>query len=70
MRYFAFLLLLLAGPVELKAGSASTNLAAFGFLGPETYPIDNFISNLRSADLDDDGLQRCRVDGGEHAREL
>src|SRR2546422_2219497 len=39
------------------AGSASTNLPAFGFSGPETYPIDNFIGNLRSADLDGDGLE-------------
>lgn len=31
-----------------------TNL--FGFTGPETFPIDNFIANLRAADLDGDGL--------------
>ena len=29
---------------------------SFGFTGPETYPIDPFISQLRSADLDGDGL--------------
>jgi len=48
---------LLAGDFGAQAGSANTNLPAFGFTGPETYPIDNFIANLRSADLDDDGLE-------------
>src|SRR5258706_14644519 len=30
--------------------------STFGFTGPETYPIDPFISQLRAADLDGDGL--------------
>ena len=59
MRVFAsatiFLLTLTLGA---QAGSVTTtNLPAFGFAGPETYPIDNFIANLRSADLNDDGLE-------------
>ncbi len=33
-----------------------TNDTFFGFTGPETFPIDPFISDLRSADLDGDGL--------------
>jgi hypothetical protein len=38
----------------VSAASADTNF--FGFSGPETFPIDTFIANLRSADLDGDGL--------------
>ena len=34
----------------------TTNDTYFGFTGPETFPIDPFISNLRAADLDGDGL--------------
>jgi hypothetical protein len=33
---------------------APTN--SFGFKGPETFPIDNFIGQLRAADMDGDGL--------------
>ena len=36
--------------------SSKTNDAFFGFTGPETFPIDPFISDLRAADLDGDGL--------------
>src|SRR5688572_12736442 len=36
--------------------AAPTNDTFFGFTGPETFPIDPFISDLRSADLDGDGL--------------
>ena len=49
---------LLAGLV-LLAGTApadTTNLSRFGFAGPEIFPIDNQISQLRVADLDGDGL--------------
>ena len=35
---------------------AETNFHNFGFSGPETYPIDPFIGQLRAADLDGDGL--------------
>src|SRR6266849_6665658 len=38
------------------ASEAETNNTNFGFSGPETYPIDNFIGQLRVADLDGDGL--------------
>src|SRR5712691_5596275 len=38
------------------ASEAETNNTNFGFTGPETYPIDNFIGQLRAADLDGDGL--------------
>jgi hypothetical protein len=43
----------------LVAGSslaATTNVTRFGFTGPEIFPIDNQISQLRVADLDGDGL--------------
>src|SRR5882672_111568 len=39
-----------------RASDGETNNTNFGFTGPETYPIDNFISQLRAADLDGDGL--------------
>ncbi len=38
------------------AASAGTNLSRFGFSGPEIFPIENQISQLRVADLDGDGL--------------
>jgi hypothetical protein len=38
------------------ASDSQTNNINFGFTGPETYPIDNFIGELRAADLDGDGL--------------
>jgi len=42
------------GPVWLWGASTETN--RFGFSGPEIYPIDNQITQLRVADLDGDGL--------------
>ena len=36
--------------------AATTNLNRFGFSGPEIFPIDSQISQLRVADLDGDGL--------------
>jgi len=36
--------------------AAPTNDTYFGFTGPETFPIDPFISDLRAADLNGDGL--------------
>ena len=50
------------------SGSVSTNLPAFGFTGPETYPIENFIGNLRSADLDGDGLEDLIVVNNARSR--
>ncbi|MEK7685126.1 MAG: VCBS repeat-containing protein [Verrucomicrobiota bacterium] len=41
------------GPVA--AAGPSTN--RFGFTGPEIFPIDNQIGQLRAADLDGDGMQ-------------
>ena len=38
------------------AAATETNLTLFGFAGPEIFPIDNAISELRAADLDGDGL--------------
>jgi len=39
-----------------SAHAAGTNAVKFGFGGPEIFPIDNFVSHLRSADVDGDGL--------------
>src|SRR5262249_27408220 len=38
------------------AAKTDNGASSFGFTGPETYPIDPFISQLRAADLDGDGL--------------
>ena len=46
----------LVGAFALGAMGATTNLNGFGFAGPEIFPIDNQISQLRVADLDGDGL--------------
>src|SRR5882672_4362071 len=40
-----------------RASDGESNNTNFGFTGPETYPIDNFIAQLREADLDGDGLK-------------
>jgi len=39
-----------------RASDSATNNLNFGFSGPETYPIDSFIGQLRAADMDGDGL--------------
>src|SRR3974390_44972 len=36
--------------------AGDTNLSRFGFTGPEIFPIDNQLVQLRVADLDGDGL--------------
>ena len=43
------------------ASAAKTETNMFGFVGPETFPIDNFIGNLRAADFDGDGLNDLAV---------
>lgn len=40
----------------------------FGFKGPEIFPIDNLISNLRIADLDGDGLNDIIVVNNAHSK--
>ena len=42
--------------VAWRSLAETTNLSRFGFSGPEIFPIDNAISQLRVADLDGDGL--------------
>ncbi len=46
------------GAQSLIAASAALE---FGFTGPEVFPIQNQIANLRSADLDGDGLNDLAV---------
>src|SRR5207302_2407616 len=38
------------------APAADSSTSHFGFTGPEIFPIDNQLSQLRVADLDGDGL--------------
>jgi hypothetical protein len=52
----ASLLIALSLIWRLPSSAESTNLNRFGFMGPEVFPIDNSISQLRVADLDGDGL--------------
>src|SRR5205809_4799872 len=40
----------------LACCAATTNTNRFGFTGPEIFPIDSQIGQLRVADLDGDGL--------------
>src|SRR5579862_4860570 len=42
--------------LAFHAAAETTNLNRFGFTGPEIFPIDNQLSQLRVADLDGDGL--------------
>ena len=60
MRVFNSFAICLAAGISMAGVSSSrgaeTNLHNFGFTGPETYPIDPFIGQLRAADLDGDGL--------------
>jgi hypothetical protein len=42
---------------ESSSSVPDTNYLNFGFTGPETYPIDNLISQLKAADLNGDGLK-------------
>src|SRR6185503_7812246 len=49
-------ILLLAGRTVAASSHKDTDASAFGFAGPETYPVDPFISQVRAADLDGDGL--------------
>ena len=54
-RWFASAAALLIAAAT-PAGAAPTNSVGFGFSGPEIFPIDNFVTHLRSADIDGDGL--------------
>ena len=44
-----------------KSGSKRAEDPFFGFSGPETFPIDPFVSELRAADFDGDGLNDLMV---------
>src|SRR5437870_10319814 len=48
--------MVLAAGFALSTRAADTNTNRFGFTGPEIFPIDNQISQLRVADIDGDGL--------------
>ena len=46
----------------------NTNTSRFGFTGPEEFPIDSQMSQLRVADLDGDGLNDIIVVNNAHSR--
>ena len=52
---------LLAGASGRAASGSSSNLLQFGFAGPESFPIEPFITQLRTADIDGDGLTDIAV---------
>src|SRR5690348_2419835 len=62
----ALLLALLATGSSARAQDASTNM--FGFTGPEIFPIDSQINQLRVADLDGDGLNDLIVVNNARAK--
>lgn len=47
---------------------AGTDVVSFGFAGPETFPIDQAITQLRAADMDGDGLMDLIVVNNARAR--
>jgi hypothetical protein len=51
-----FLLVTSCAMMVWRAEGEQTNLERFGFTGPEIFPIDNQLTQLRVADLDGDGL--------------
>src|SRR5579871_1598796 len=55
-RLVPWLLIAISLVCRFPSSAESTNLNRFGFMGPEVFPIDNQISQLRVADLDGDGL--------------
>jgi hypothetical protein len=58
--------MMLAG--AFAAAGGQTNLNRFGFTGPEIFPIDSQICNLRAADLDGDGLMDLVVVNNAQSR--
>lgn len=67
-RMFRKLLLFVAWAGLVSSASAATNGVSFGFAGPETFPIDQAITQLRSADIDGDGLTDLIVVNNARAR--
>src|SRR5947207_3370556 len=55
-RLLSLSLLLFTVHFTFASSAANTNTNRFGFSGPEIFPIDPQISQLRVADLDGDGL--------------
>ena len=72
MHHFAKSLSLMATVSTLAffngSASAATSTNLFGFTGPEIFPIDQQISNLRVADLDGDGLNDLIVVNNLHSK--
>jgi hypothetical protein len=67
LRSFSILSLFLA---VASAHAAPVDLSAtyFGFKGPEVFPIDSFISQIRTTDLDGDGLNDLVIVNNSRSR--
>jgi len=62
-------LFLLGVGISITASAlAASDAVSFGFAGPETFPIDQAITQLRSADMDGDGLMDLIVVNNARAR--
>jgi hypothetical protein len=68
MRGKVVLLLWLTAVTGFAAESGVRDTNAFGFSAPETFPIDFQIANLRSADIDGDGLNDLLVVNNARSR--
>jgi hypothetical protein len=62
-RIFFWTLLVICG-----ARAGAEERVSFGFSGPETFPIDQQISQLRAADIDGDGLKDILVVNNSRSR--
>ncbi len=58
----------LASSILWAADAEKTNQALFGFTGPETFPIENAITQLRAGDIDGDGLMDLVVANNARAK--
>jgi len=65
---FAVLTFLLPFRLVPSAHGGDEDKVSFGFAGPETFPIDNFIGDMHMADIDGDGLNDIIVVNNNRAK--
>jgi hypothetical protein len=66
--FFRKMLFLASGWAVAASAFAAADAVSFGFAGPETFPIDPAITQLRAADMDGDGLIDLVVVNNARAR--